>query len=81
MGGCATGAGYVIVSSLVIPNCSIRLRRVARVMPRSFEARTWLPWVIFSAWRVNSRSSHGRSCSSGSACAALQQHFDRHLRA
>ena len=29
-----------IVSSLMIPNRSMRFRRVARVMPRSFAART-----------------------------------------
>lgn len=35
----------LMLSSLVIPKISIRLRRVARVIPSNLAARTWLPAV------------------------------------
>ena len=40
---------YLTESSRVMPNFSIRLRRVARVMPSSLAAFTWLSFVSFSA--------------------------------
>ena len=40
---------HEIVNSRVIPKRSIRFRNVARVMPSSFAARTWFPFVAFIA--------------------------------
>src|SRR5208283_5321759 len=42
-----------------MPNFSMRLRRVARVMPSSFAAWTWLLLASLSAWMTSSRSTAG----------------------
>jgi len=42
-----------------MPNFSMRLRSVARVMPSSFAAWTWLLFVSLSAWMTSSRSTAG----------------------
>ena len=47
------------LSSRRMPNLSTRLRSVARVIPRSLAAWTWLPWVSLSASITNSRSTAG----------------------
>ena len=52
-----------------MPNFSTRLRRVARVMPRSLAAWTWLPLVSLRAWMTSSRSTAGITLSLGSCRA------------
>ena len=47
--GRPTPGFHEIVSSRVMPKRSMRLRSVARVMPRSFAARTWFPFMAFIA--------------------------------
>jgi hypothetical protein len=54
-----TSSIYFTFNSRWIPNFSIRLRRVARVMPSNFAAWTWLLAVSLSAWITSSRSTAG----------------------
>ena len=60
-------------SSRVIAKRSIRLRKVARVTPRTRAAFSWFPRVSFIAAIVNSRSSHGSSCRLLSCAAAWKR--------
>ncbi len=52
-----------------MPNFSMRLRSVARVMPSSLAACTWLSLVSLSAWMTSSRSTAGMTFSFGSRLA------------
>src|ERR1039458_918289 len=57
---------YLMLSSRWIPYFSTRLRRVARVMPSSLAAWSWLPLVSLSASITNSRSTAGMIFNFGS---------------
>src|SRR5512140_3546714 len=61
-----------IFNSRWMPNFSTRLRRVARVMPSSLAACTWLPLVSLSAWMTSSRSTAGITFKLGSFCASAK---------
>ena len=60
---------YFTFNSRWMPNFSMRLRRVARVMPSSFAAWTWLLFVSLSAWMTSSRSTAGMTFNFGSRLA------------
>src|SRR5437867_8714360 len=60
------GLRHLMFNSRWMPNFSTRLRRVARVMPSSLAAWTWLPLVSLRAWMTNSRSTEGRTFILGS---------------
>ena len=68
-GQVALPPNHFTFNSRWMPNFSMRLRSVARVMPSSFAACTWLLLVSLSAWMTSSRSTAGMTFNFGSRLA------------